>query len=106
MISADDIKQMQADAVAVRDDNSWSIEIRRGGANLPAQTVRIVARGSGSRTNSTTAEESRSGVLVMGDTNLDIQVEDRFNVNEALYRVVFVDPDHVMRTAADAVAVE
>lgn len=107
MIGADDLTQMRADMAEVRGDNDASIVLRRGTTTVAAQTVRVARKNRGGRFNqSGQAQESRGEVIVSGAIDLDIQVEDRFNLGGVLYRVVFVQPNRMMSTVAEATAVE
>ena len=106
MISADDLTQMQADLALTRTDNAVSIVIRRGATTLSAQTVRVVKSGGAGKGDSGQAEETHGGVVVLGTTSLNIQVEDRFNTGGLLYRVTFVDPNRLVATTAEAELVE
>jgi hypothetical protein len=107
MIGADDISQMRADMAEVRGDNDASIVLRRGATTLAAQTVRVARKNRGGRfAQSGQAQESRGEVIVSGAIDLDIQAEDRFNLDGVLYRIVFVQPNRTMSTVAEATAVE
>ena len=44
--------------------------------------------------------------MVVGDTDLNIAVDDRFTDNGILYRVYFVRPNQDVMVAAEAEAVE
>ncbi|MBN1814706.1 MAG: hypothetical protein JXA14_22895 [Anaerolineae bacterium] len=90
------------------DENSTSITIRRGSGTLAAQTVRLESAG-------TTNREQRSGgaaqmvgaIVVLGESDLDIQVGDRFNdANGELYEVMFVEPNRLACVLAQAALVE
>jgi hypothetical protein len=107
MLNADDIVQMKADLLAVRDDRPASIVIRRGDDELDAQTVRMARSSRGRGFQSEGAEEKRGDVVVMGDVDLDIQVGDRFTVSGVgLLRVVFVRPNQDAAVTAEAVIVQ
>lgn len=100
-----DWARARADLLAVRDDNAVSVAIRRGATTLPAQTIRIAQRG-GSRPAATNgAERVAGGVLILGDTDLDIQPGDRLNANGLLYEVIAVRPNRRAATAAEAAQV-
>ena len=99
MLHTDDFLQMRRDMRALRDDLPVSVVIRRGGISLAAQPVRIVVK-QGSKQDGSTTETSRGSVLVMGEIVLDIQADDRFTVDGALYVVKFVYPNRTVRTLA------
>ncbi len=102
MLDAGDLTQMQADALALRNDNAVSITIRRGNTTLAAQTVRLLKRRGGTPVTSRDGAETRAPVLVMGATALNIQIDDRFTIAGVLYRVTFVQPDQRAATMAEA----
>jgi hypothetical protein len=106
VLNADDLTQMRADLLEVRDDNDVSIAIRRGGTTLSAQTVRIARTGRGGKRDSAGGQEVRADVIVLGGTTLDIQVDDRFTVSGVLYRVIFVRPNRTVAVMAECEAVE
>jgi len=106
MLSASDWLRMQADAELVRRDRSYDIEFRRGETTLAAQEVRIEAVGRGSRLQSEAAREARAAVVLFGAMDMNVRVDDRFTLDEVLYRVVFVAINRYVDTQAEAVAVE
>lgn len=107
MLSARDWLWMQAEAAKVRTDRSYDVELRRGETTLDAQEFRIEAVGRvGGRFLSEAAQEARSAVVVFGAMDADIAVDDRFTLDNVLYRVVFVAPNRDIDTQAEAVAVE
>lgn len=95
---------MAADLQSVRDDNPVSIEIRRGTATLPPQTVRLARQGRiNRRVDAGTIEQSEQRVVVLGDLTLDIQKGDRFNDESGeLYEVDFVRPNRRAVIVAEA----
>lgn len=101
-----DYDALAADLASIHSENETSITIRRGAAQLPAQTVRIArltARGQRRQTGS--AEEVQADVLVAGPAALDIRVDDRFTAGGLLYQVLFVRPNRRAGTQAEAKAV-
>jgi hypothetical protein len=106
MMSAGDWLRMRAEMELVRQDRSVPVEFRRADAVLDPQDVRIEATGRGSRLQSDAAREARTAVVVFGDTDLDVAVDDRFTVAGVLYRIVFIAPNRDVDTQAEAVAVE
>jgi hypothetical protein len=52
------------------------------------------------------SQEARGKVIVVGSTTLNIQVDDRFNVDGRLYQVVIVRPNRKAATVAEADLVE
>lgn len=104
VLTASDITAMRADIARVIDDNSTSLVFRRGGTSLSAQTVRIESKsGPGGTILIDGALVQRRGVcVVIGDSSLDIQVEDRFTYQGELYRISQVDPNRQICTQAEA----
>jgi len=103
-----DIVKVNADLMKVRDERAESIVIRRGGSSLGSQTVRV-EKGLqyGLLVRSLNGKEYRSQAVVLGDTDLDIAVEDRFNdANGFLFMVIFVDPNREACTVAEVTLVE
>jgi hypothetical protein len=106
MLTSGDWAQMVLDAAALRGDNEETVTLLRGTATLTGQAARIVLNSGGRWAASGQAREARSGVLVMGGTALNIQVDDRFTRSGRLYRVRFVHPNRLARTVAEADVVE
>jgi hypothetical protein len=107
MLSARDWLWMQEQAAKVRTDRSFDIELRRGSTVIAAQEARIEAVFQrGYRMQSEAARESRQAVIVFGDMSMDVQIDDRFTLDDVIYRIVFVDPNRDIDTQAEAVAVE
>lgn len=106
MIGADDLSQMRADLLSMRDDGDVSVSFRRGETVLAAQTIRVARTGGGTRLQSSGGQESRGQVVIMGTTTLDIQSGDRFTVSGILYRVIFIRPNRTAATMAEAEQVE
>ena len=99
--------EMAADLRAVRAENEVSLALRRGDTTLSAQDMRIEITGTrGFRVQSDAARESRQAVVILGEPDMDIALEDRFTYNNELYRVVFVQPNRLAATIAEAVVVQ
>ena len=104
MLTSNDRAQMSADLQTIRDDRPVSIAIRRNGATLAAQTVRI-ARGGNIQAGVTDADglqASVGAVIVVGDAALNIQPGDKFTVAGALYEVIAIHPNREHGTQAQA----
>ena len=104
MLTSEDRARMTADLQAIRDDRPVSIAIRRNGATLAAQTVRI-ARGGNVQAGVTDAEGLQAAVgavIVVGDVALDIQPNDKFTLGGALYEVLAIHPNREHSTQAQA----
>ena len=102
------LARVNADLMKVRDARAESLVIRRGNTSLTAQMVRIEkAQMYGLLVRSLNGKEYRATALVLGDTDLDIQVEDRFNdANGILYMVIFMNPNREACVFAEATAIE
>jgi hypothetical protein len=104
MLTSEDRTRMSADFIAIRDDRPVSIAIRRNGATLAAQTVRI-ARGGNIQAGTTDTDGLQAAVgavVVVGDVALDIQPNDKFTVSGALYEVIAIHPNRDHGTQAQA----
>ena len=104
MLTSEDRTRMSDDLTAIRDDRPVSIAIRRNGATLAAQTVRI-ARGGNIQAGVTDTDGLQAAVgavVVVGDVALDIQPSDRFTVAGALYEVIAIHPNRDHGTQAQA----
>ncbi len=107
LLNASDIASMQADLLAVRDDNDVSIVIRRNSTTLAAQSVRVARAGAGAtRADGGSAEQWMQRVVVLGAVALDIATGDRFNTGGRLYEVDFVRPNRAAATMAEARVIE
>jgi LEA14-like dessication related protein len=97
-----------ADLLAIRNDNSVSITIRRGATTLAAQTVRIAGAGaaSGQTVDPGGLQQAVGRVLVLGTTSLDIQAGDRFTASGNLYEVVLVQQNKRAAVVAEAKLVQ
>lgn len=106
MMTPADIAQMQADLAEVRGDNQATIQIRRGNTTLANQQVRVARLSGGQEKQSPGSQESRGKIVVLGTLAFDVQVGDRFNANNLLYRVTFVRPNKLAAVIAEAELVE
>ena len=107
MLSASDWQRMKDEMAAVRSDRSFDITLRRGDVELDPQEARVEAMFTrGFRLQSDAARESSKAVVIFGASDLDIAMDDRFTLENVLYRVVFISPNRELDTQAEAVAVE
>jgi hypothetical protein len=91
----------------VRAENEQNIAIRRGETVLPEQAMRVeMAGGRAANFQSAAAREARQAAFVLMEYDADIAKDDRFNWNGLLLRVVFVQPNRLAATIAEAVVVE
>ena len=91
----------------VRGENEQNIAIRRGETTLSAQAMRVeMAGGRASQFQSAAAREARLAAFVLMEYDADVEKDDRFTWNGLLLRVVFVQPNRLAATIAEAVVVE
>jgi hypothetical protein len=102
-----DWTQARNDMQAIIADNPVSIALRRAESTVTAQTMRIEIAGTrGMRLQSDAARQSQQAAFVLGAYNMDIAIDDRLTYSGILYKVVFVQPNRLACTIAEAVAVE
>jgi len=106
MLSDAQRARMQSALLAIRDDRPASIVITRSGETLDAQTVRIARIARGRTFQSGQGREQRADVVVLGDVNFDVQVNDNFTDDGTLYKIVFVRPNRDSAVVAEATAVQ
>lgn len=95
------------DLRAIRADNEISVALRRGEATINAQAMRIEYAGvRGFRLQSDAARAANQAVFILGEYDMNIQVEDRLTYGGVLFRVVFIQPNRLAATIAEAIAVE
>jgi hypothetical protein len=106
ILTDEDIAQMRAEQLAIRDDNPSQITIRRGTLTLAAQTVRVahVGGAAGYKQDSGPAESHRTEVTILGATDLDIAVKDTFVLNGGKFVVTWIRLDRRIATFARAEA--
>lgn len=101
--------KIEADLTRIRLENESSVALRRGNTTLTAQSMRIEIAGSrgfrGFRVFSDAAREARQAMVILGEKDMDIAVEDRFTLGGQLYRVAFIQPNRQAATIAEAVVV-
>lgn len=108
LLTTNDLARMAADLQAVRDDHAVDIEIRRGSETLAPQKARIARQGTMARHNDRgEIEESSQRVVVLGQSDLDIQKGDRFNdAWGQLFQVDFVRPNRRVMVVAEARSIQ
>lgn len=99
--------RMREDLRRIRAENEIELVLRRGGTTLGAQDARVeFVNSRGFRVQSDAAREARQAVIVLGEHDMDIKPEDRFTHGGVLYRVVFIQPNRMAATLAEAVTVQ
>lgn len=97
---ADDMRKIRA-------ENEVSLVIRRGASSLTAQAMRIeLAGGRGFKLQSDAARAAQTAMFVLGEPDMNIAVDDRLTYQGILLQVVFIQPNRLAFTIAEAVAVE
>lgn len=109
-LTAADLARIEADMTAIRGEWSHSVAFRRVvdgvETTLAAQPVRVAAEGGPSVRQGQAADETRTGIVLIGSRTLDVRRNDRFNVDGRLYRVTGVHPDNRAFTQARAELVQ
>ena len=102
-----DWTQAANDMRAIRAENEISVALRRAEGSIGAQLMRVEYAGTrGFRLQSDAARATNQAVFILGEPDMNIQIEDRFNYGDVLFRVVFIQPNRLACTIAEAVAVE
>jgi hypothetical protein len=102
-----DWTQARDDMRAIRADNEVSLALRRGETTLTAQSMRIEYAGTrGFRLQSDAARQAQQAVFILGEYDMNIAREDRLTHNGQLLEVVFVQPNRLACTIAEAVVIE
>jgi hypothetical protein len=97
----------RADMTAIINDNPTTAALRRGSGTTASQTFRLeIAGPRGMQLQSDAARQATQSALILGAYNMDIAVGDRVTVNGILFDVVFVQPNRLSCTIAEAVVVE
>jgi len=102
-----DWTQAAQDMRAIRAENEVSLAIRRGVSTLSAQYMRIEYAGTrGYRLQSDAARAAEQAVFILGEPDMNIQPDDRLTHDGHLLKVVFVQPNRLAATIAEAVVIE
>lgn len=106
VLTADDLAAMEADIVAIINEDVQQLVLYRGNQTLPAQPFRIVGRGTGGaaqQVNSPAAEQIRGRHTVIGLKSADIQAKDVFQDRNGYdYEIVSVHHDRRVCVQAEA----
>ena len=91
----------------IRARNEISLAIRRGDSTLTSQLMRIEYAGVRAfRLQSDAARQAQQAVFILGEPDMDIAVDDRLNYGGVLFKVVFIQPNRLAATIAEAIAME
>jgi len=97
----------QARLRKIRARNEVSLSIRRGSDTLSAQPMRIELAGTrGFNLQSDAARQALQAVVILGEPDMDIQKDDRLNLDGRLIKVVFVQLNRLAATIAEGVIEE
>ena len=97
----------RADLRAIRAENEVSVALRRATSTLTAQLMRIEYAGTrGFRLQSDAARSANQAVFILGEYNMDIAIDDRLTYGSVLFKVVFIQPNRLAGTIAEAIASE
>lgn len=88
----------------IRARNEVSLAIRRGDATLDAQPMRIEMAGPrGFKLQSDAARAANQACFILGEFDMDIQMDDRLTYDGHLIRVVFVQLNRIAGTIAEGI---
>ena len=91
----------------IRARNEVNLQIRRDETYLDAQPMRIELAGArGFRLQSDAARQAQQAMFILGEPDMDIAVGDRVTYTNILMQVVFIQPNRLAATIAEAVALE
>ena len=98
--AADDLR-------AIRAENEVSLALRRGSGTVAAQDMRIEYAGARAfQLQSAAARSARQALFILGEPDMDIQIDDRLTYNGSLLKITFVQPNRLAATIAEAVIEE
>lgn len=106
MMTTADSAEIERIRAEMRSDRLSNIVLRRGETTLESQEVRIARLSSGSRFRSESGAESRGGVLISGAPDMNVALDDRFTIDQNVYRIKFVRPNRDTGTQAEAELVQ
>lgn len=106
MLTSGDLANIRAAMAEVRTDNEVSIALRRAETTLTAQMFRFAQKASSARSSGAGGQtaglaESTAPATLLGKTDADVQIGDRFTYAGKIWRVIFVRPDRRTGTMCD-----
>jgi len=105
LLNSDDLAMMKADVAAIIDDDETSIAIKRasGAADDPgAQDVRLVGLAQRPIQRTTIGGDVvMISLLAVGETDLDIERGDKFQVSSQWYEVIELRPGEDIKVVAE-----
>lgn len=90
----------------VRKLREEQIVLRRGETTLVAQPFRVERLQKAQMYRDDASRARRADVVLLGAIIANIQVDDRFTIDNILYRVNFIQPNRSVATLAEAIAVQ
>lgn len=106
MLNSDDLTTMKATTATIIDDQETSITIKRAsgaGDDPGAQDVRLVGLGQRPIQGTTIGGDVvQIALLVVGETDLDIERGDKFQVSSQWYEVTGLRPGEDIKVVAEA----
>lgn len=102
-----DWTQAANDMRAIRAENEVSLAGRRGASTLSTQLMRIEYAGTrGYHLQSDAARSAEQAVFILGEPDMNIQREDRYTFDGHVIEVVFIQPNRLAATIAEAIVIE
>lgn len=96
----------RADMTAIIADNPTTAALRRASGTTASQTFRLeIAGPRGMKLQSDAARQATQAAFILGAYNMDIAIGDRVTVSGMLFEVVFVQPNRLSCTIAEAIVV-
>jgi hypothetical protein len=90
----------------VRKLREEQIVLRRGETTIAAQPFRVERLQKAQMYRDDASRTRRADVVLLGALTANIQVDDRFTVDNILYRVNFIQPNRSVATLAEAIVVQ
>lgn len=97
----------RADMTAIINDNPTTASFRRSSGTVTSQTFRLeIAGPRGMMLQSDAARQAEQAAFILGAYDMDVQIGDRVTVNDVLFEVVFVQPNRLAATIAEAIVIQ
>lgn len=94
----------QARLRAIRKRNEVSLQIRRGNTTLDAQSMRVESAGlKAYQLQSDAARSAKQAVVILGEPDMDIRVDDRITHEGHFIKVVFIQLNWQVGTIAEGI---
>lgn len=97
----------RADVTEIINDNPTTAAFRRDSGTTASQTFRLEIAGTRSmKLRSDAARQAQQAAFILGAYNMDVALGDRVTVSDILWEVVFVQPNRLACTIAEAIVVQ